>query len=105
MKKSVALLTTALLGASFVLGTTACDKKASSPFKEITVSETTTKITAVTKENMPKIVSPLERVGQVCDEAAKDCGLPVGRQGRSGQYGGNRYAVPIFRKCIGENLC
>lgn len=53
MKKSVALLTTALLGASFVLGTTACDKKASSPFKEITVSETTTKITALTKENMP----------------------------------------------------
>lgn len=32
----------------------------------------------MTKENMPKIVSPLERVGQVCDEAAKDCGLAVG---------------------------
>ena len=30
------------------------------------------------KENMPKIVNPLERVGQVCVEAAKDSGLAVG---------------------------
>lgn len=29
-------------------------------------------------ENMPKIVNPLERVGQVLDEAAKDTGLAVG---------------------------
>lgn len=32
----------------------------------------------LTKENMPKIVNPLERVGQVCDESAKDSGLAVG---------------------------
>jgi len=33
---------------------------------------------SLTEENMPKIVSPLERVGQVCDQAAKDSGLCVG---------------------------
>ena len=32
----------------------------------------------LTKENMPKIVNPLERVGQVLDEAAKDTGLAEG---------------------------
>ena len=32
----------------------------------------------LSKENMPKIVNPLERVGQVLDEAAKDTGLLVG---------------------------
>ncbi len=32
----------------------------------------------MTKENMPKIVNPLERVGQVCDEAALQTGLAVG---------------------------
>ena len=32
----------------------------------------------LTQENMPKIVNPLERVGQVCDEGAKDSGLAVG---------------------------
>ena len=35
-------------------------------------------LVGLTKTNMPKIVSPLERVGQVCDEAAKDSGLSVG---------------------------
>ena len=32
----------------------------------------------MTENNMPKIVSPLERVGQVCDEAAFATGLAVG---------------------------
>ncbi len=35
-------------------------------------------LVGLSKENMPTIVSPLERVGQVCDQAAKDCGLVVG---------------------------
>ena len=35
-------------------------------------------LVALTKENMPKIVNPLERVGQVRDEAAMDTGLKVG---------------------------
>ena len=35
-------------------------------------------LVGLSKENMPKIVNPLERVGQVCDEAAKDTGLKVG---------------------------
>ena len=34
-------------------------------------------LVGLTKENMPKIVNPLERVGQVCDEAAFDTGLKV----------------------------
>ena len=32
----------------------------------------------LTEENMPKIVNPPERVGQVCDEASFDTGLAVG---------------------------
>lgn len=35
-------------------------------------------LVGLTEENMPKIVNPLERVGQVCDEAAFDTGLNVG---------------------------
>ncbi len=35
-------------------------------------------IVGLTKENMPKIVSPLERVGQVCEKSALDTGLSVG---------------------------
>ena len=35
-------------------------------------------LVGLTKENMPKIVNPLERVGQVCDESALDTGLKVG---------------------------
>ncbi len=35
-------------------------------------------ILGLAEENMPKIVNPLERVGQVCVEAAKDTGLQVG---------------------------
>ena len=35
-------------------------------------------LVGLTEENMPKIVNPLERVGQVCDEAAFDTGLAVG---------------------------
>ena len=35
-------------------------------------------LVGLTKENMPKVVKPLERVGQVRDEAAKDTGLKVG---------------------------
>ena len=35
-------------------------------------------LVGLTKENMPKIVNPLERVGQVCDKAALDTGLCVG---------------------------
>lgn len=35
-------------------------------------------LVGLTKENMPKIVNPLERVGQVRDEAAMDTGLKVG---------------------------
>ncbi len=32
----------------------------------------------LTEKNMPKVVNPLERVGQVCVEAARDSGLAVG---------------------------
>lgn len=35
-------------------------------------------LVGMTEENMPKILSPLERVGQVCAEAAKDSGLAEG---------------------------
>lgn len=35
-------------------------------------------LVGLTKENMPRIVNPLERVGQVCAEAALDSGLKVG---------------------------
>ena len=35
-------------------------------------------LVGLSKENMPKIVNPLEQVGQVCDEVAKDTGLKVG---------------------------
>ena len=35
-------------------------------------------IVGLTAANMPKVVNPLERVGQVCDKAAFDTGLPVG---------------------------
>ena len=35
-------------------------------------------LVSLKEENMPKIVSPLERVGQICVEAAKDSGLAVG---------------------------
>ena len=35
-------------------------------------------LVGLSKENMPKIVNPLEQVGQVCIEASKDTGLKVG---------------------------
>lgn len=35
-------------------------------------------LVGLTAANMPKVVNPLERVGQVCDEAAFDTGLRVG---------------------------
>ena len=35
-------------------------------------------LVGLTKENMPKIVNPLDRVGLVCDEAGIDTGLKVG---------------------------
>ena len=35
-------------------------------------------LVCLTKESMPKIVNPLEQVGQVCDEAAKATGLKAG---------------------------
>lgn len=35
-------------------------------------------IVGLTEKNMPKIVNPLERVGQVCDEAALHTGLKAG---------------------------
>ena len=34
-------------------------------------------LTGLTKENMPRIVNPLDYMGQVCGEAAKDSGLGV----------------------------
>ncbi len=35
-------------------------------------------LVGLTEENMPKIVSPLERVGQVCEQACLDTGLALG---------------------------
>lgn len=35
-------------------------------------------LVGLTKENMPKIVNPLERVGQVCEKATLDTGLKAG---------------------------
>ena len=47
-------------------------------FDKLEWDERLLSLVGLTKTNMPKIVTPLERVGQVCVEAAKDTGLKVG---------------------------
>ena len=47
-------------------------------FDKLTWDERLLSIVGLTKENMPKIVNPLERVGAVGENAAKDTGLKVG---------------------------
>ena len=47
-------------------------------FDKLVWDEHLLSLVGLTKENMPKIVNPLERVGQVCDQAAYDTGLKVG---------------------------
>jgi hypothetical protein len=65
MKKQVALLTTALLATSFVLGATSCaSKDVSKVLKSVSVSETTTAVSALTKDDsfMP------DQSGKVADD-------------------------------------
>lgn len=50
-------------------------------------------LVGLTESNMPKIVSPLEQVGQVCDEAAKVTGL---KSGTPVICGGTDTAMEVF---------